>query len=274
MAAVNIREIWKGHPADRSWLVGQRRASLKCSLGCEWEAAQAAPVRQLGISFLTHPSSHAQDVILQMSLSVSPALPNRCAIGYTQSTPISLSEGWAMCLSLLPQTEPRAFDQVVRLVGNGSQPAHSVFIGRNWMACRALTTLCTEKQKKLRVLVSPKGGQGWRGTLPRSDPSLPLLGFYVSSTHPSIFPKQPLCVVTPFVWISALCKISALKYWRSFNYCFVTDASLIFYFKRTFFQTGREGYFNKYLKILKEYKKIYQKTAQVAWLSGEHQPVN
>lgn len=94
-----------------------------------WEAAQAAPVRQPGISLLTHPCSRCDSPNVtrsefcpseQMCDSIHPIYP-----------PDSLSERRAVRLSLLPQTEPGAFDLVVHLVGTGPRPAHSVFIGRN-----------------------------------------------------------------------------------------------------------------------------------------------
>lgn len=161
MAAVNIREIWKGHPADRSWLVGQHRAQTYVLPG-RWVGGRQHKQPQWGsLAFL---SWLIQVPMLKMWFSKCHSqwvLPFRTDVWFDTPNlpPVSLSEGWAMCLSLLPQTEPRAFDQVVRLVGTGPQPSHSVFIGRNWMVMQGPHHLVHRETEKVEGLGVPRVGR-------------------------------------------------------------------------------------------------------------------
>lgn len=130
MAAVHIRDIWEGRPADRSWLVGQRRAPPRVLPG-RWGGGTSSPSEAAWHFFLDSskfPCSRCDSP--NVTRSESCPSEQMCDLIHP-IYPQSLSVRDEPCASLSCQTEPRAFDPVVCLVGTGPRPAHSVFIGRN-----------------------------------------------------------------------------------------------------------------------------------------------
>lgn len=136
--------------------------SCTLSEGYEWEGAQAPPARQHGISFLNHPSPCAQAVILQMSHSMNPVLASRHVTWYIQPIPLSLSEGWAMHLSLLSQPElGDLWPECVPLFGIGRRGSHSFSVGMNYVIVQGPSLCVHRKMEKVEGLgVFSVGGSG------------------------------------------------------------------------------------------------------------------